>query len=356
MKAPAAEATLLLPLGATFPLIVDLKALKRGQAPEVDDADLVRFRLAPLLPFPISQAEVRTEVSSSLGSGAVLAQAILTATIEESEKVMAALGFPHPRVTSALSAALRGLPPRGHDVDLIFGDSACALALRNLGGVIEAIHLRLLVEGDDRAGRSIDEALRSAANLRSIRVLGEDAAALRGRAGEVGVHPAFDLPTRGRGMARVVGVLGLGVFAYAAVAAAVEWRSAYSERRSLHQARDEVTRVLGPFEQTLQTIRKSPDILVALASVESSPSRVWDDLSAALPEGVSIVSLKVDYTPEGSARLDFAVIARSPAAYDRFLGALSASPLFASLKPGSEIRPGLVRATLSAVHRPRGAR
>lgn len=160
--------------------------------------------------------------------------------------------------------------------------------------------------------------------------------------------------TRGRGMARIVAALGLGVFAYSAVLAAIEWRSSYTERRSLEQARDEVARVLGPFDQSLRTIQKSPDILVALASVESSPSRVFDDLSAALPEGVSIVSLKVDYMLEGSARLDFTVLARSPAAYDRFLSALSASPLFASLKPGSEIRPGLVRATLSAVHRPRG--
>jgi|CXWL01.1.fsa_nt_gi Tfp pilus assembly protein PilN len=160
--------------------------------------------------------------------------------------------------------------------------------------------------------------------------------------------------TRGRGIARVVGALGLAALAYSAVVAAIEWRSASSERRSLEQARDEVARVLGPFDQTLRTIQKSPDLLVALASAESSPSRVWDDLSTVLPEGVSIVTLKVDYTLEGSARLDFSVLARSPAAYDRFLSALSASPLFASLKPGSEIRPGLVRATLSAVHRPQG--
>lgn len=162
--------------------------------------------------------------------------------------------------------------------------------------------------------------------------------------------------TRGRGITRALGALGLGVFAYTLVVAAVEWRAAHSERRSLQDARDQVTRVLGPFEQTLRTIQKSPDILVALASVESSPTRVWDDLSAALPEGVSIVSLKVDYTAEGLARLDFTVLARNPLAYDRFLSALSASPRFASLKPGSEIRPGLVRATLSAVHRPRGTR
>lgn len=193
LKAPAGEATLLLPVGATFPLVVDLKALKRGQAPEVDDSDLVRFRLAPLLPFPISQAEVRTETSTSLGAGVVLAQAILRSAIAEGERVMTTLGFSGPRVTSALSAALRGLPPRGHDVDLIFGDSACALAVRNLGGVVEAIHLRLLVEGDDRAGRSIDEALRSAANPHSIRVIGEDERALRGRAGEVVIEPAFSL-------------------------------------------------------------------------------------------------------------------------------------------------------------------
>ena len=158
----------------------------------------------------------------------------------------------------------------------------------------------------------------------------------------------------GRGIARVVGALGLAVFAYSALVAATEWGSAYSERRSLERAREETARSLGPFEKTLRTIQKSPDLLVALAAAESSPSRVWDDLSTALPDGVSIVSLKVDYTPEGSARLDFTVLARSPAAYDRFLSALAASPLFASLKPGSEIRPGLVRATLSAVHRPRG--
>lgn len=151
-----------------------------------------------------------------------------------------------------------------------------------------------------------------------------------------------------------MGALGLAVFAFSAALAVIEWRSAYSERRALAQANDEMARVLGPHEQTLRTLQKSPDFLVALASAESSPSRVWDDLSAVLPEGVSIVSLKVDYTPEGSARLDFTVLARNPGAYDRFLSALAASPLFASLKPGSESRPGLVRATLSAVHRPRG--
>jgi len=192
LKAPTAEATLLLPLGASFPSIVDVSALKKTQSSEVEEADLVRFRLAPLLPFPIALAEVRSERSSSVRSGAVLAQAVLKTMIDEGQSVMTSLGFRRPRVTSSLSAALRGLPPKPGTVDLIFGDSACAIAVRDALGVIEAIHLRLLVLGDDRSQRSIDEALRAAKEVSQIRVLGEDAASLRSKAGEVVVQSAFD--------------------------------------------------------------------------------------------------------------------------------------------------------------------
>ena len=195
LKAPSTDATLLLPLGASFPSMVDVSGLTRPQAIEVDEGEAVRFRLAPLLPFPIAQAEIRTETSSSVGNGAVLAQAILKATISEGEAVMASIGFPRVCVTSALSAALRGLPPQATTVDLIFGDSACAIAVRDHRGVIDAIHLRLLVEGDDRAQRSVDEALRAAPEVRQIRVLGEAAASLRAQAGEVAIHPAFDEPS-----------------------------------------------------------------------------------------------------------------------------------------------------------------
>src|SRR5436190_473835 len=66
LKASALEATLLLPLGASFPSIVDVAALGKTPAPEVAEADLVRFRLAPLLPFPIALAEVRSERSASV--------------------------------------------------------------------------------------------------------------------------------------------------------------------------------------------------------------------------------------------------------------------------------------------------
>lgn len=192
LKAPQGNATLLLPLGASFPSIVDVSALKKAQAAEVEEADLVRFRLAPLLPFPVALAEVRSERSPSVRGGAVLAQAVLKTTIEEGERVMASLGFGRPRVTSSLSAALRGLPPKPGAVDLIFGDSACAIVVRDLSGFMDAIHLRLLVLGDDRAQRSIDEALRAATGASEIRVLGEDAASLRGKAPDVAIQPAFE--------------------------------------------------------------------------------------------------------------------------------------------------------------------
>jgi hypothetical protein len=192
LKAPAADATLLLPLGASFPSIVDASAVKKAPSEDVEEADLVRFRLAPLLPFPIALSEVRSERSSSVRNGSVLAQAVLRTTIEEGERVMTSLGFPRPRVTSSLSAAIRGLPPKPGVVDLIFGDSACAVAVRDATGVMEAIHLRLLVEGDDRARRSVDEALRASSDASRIRVLGEGASSLEGRAGEVLIEPAFD--------------------------------------------------------------------------------------------------------------------------------------------------------------------
>jgi hypothetical protein len=194
LRAPAANATLLLPVGAAFPSIVEVSSARRTPAPEVEDNDVVRFRMAPLLPFPVADAEIRTETSRSIRTGAVLAQAMLKSTLVESERTMKALGFPGVSVTSALSAALRGLPPLEEAVDVIFGDSACALAVRDNRGVIQAIHMRLLLEGDDRAPRAIDEARRAAVGVRKIRVLGEDVSSLLGHAGDTPVLPAFDRP------------------------------------------------------------------------------------------------------------------------------------------------------------------
>ncbi|MEO8361554.1 MAG: hypothetical protein ABI672_16085 [Vicinamibacteria bacterium] len=195
LKAPPSDATVVLPLGAAFPSIIDRPSIDKAKTSEVDEADVVRFRLSPLLPFPIAQAEVRTETSASIGRDVVLAQAVLKSLIADSERVMGSLGLSRPRVTTALSAALRGLPARAGTVDLVFGDSACAIAVRDLRGSVEAIHLRLLLPGDDRARRSVDEAQRATAEPREIRALGESVETLRLRASpDAVIHPAFDLP------------------------------------------------------------------------------------------------------------------------------------------------------------------
>lgn len=191
LTAPLSDATILLPIGAAFPSVIDVSTLQRGQTLDVSEADLVRFRLGSLLPFPVAQAEVRAEAAPWLGSGVVLAQAILKSTIAGAETVMDTLEFKRVRVTSTLSAALRGLSPRASTVDLILGDSATAVAVRDGFGTIQAIHLRLLLEGEDRAERSVDEAVRAAPGTREIRMLGE-AVAPRGNGHDVVIHPGFE--------------------------------------------------------------------------------------------------------------------------------------------------------------------
>ena len=195
LKAPSSGATLLLPLGASFPSVLDLASLTRGRGAEVDEHDVVRFRLSPLLPFPITQAEVRTETSPSIGHGLALAQAILKSLIAESERMMESLGFPRVSVTTALSAALRGLGAQPGLVDLILGDAACAIAVRDAKGRIAAIHLRLLLPGDDRAQRALGEALRSIDGSGDIRVAGESVDAFKRHAlKDNAVRAAYDLP------------------------------------------------------------------------------------------------------------------------------------------------------------------
>lgn len=165
-----------------------------------------------------------------------------------------------------------------------------------------------------------------------------------------GAHPRHSAHP-GVGAVRTLGLL---VLAYVVAVAAIEGRAAFLADRALEKSRSEVARAQREAEQFSRSLRKSPDTLIATASVESSPDQVFKDLASVLPPGVSLVGFKVEYIDDASARLDFSVVAGTPAAYDRFLANLSASPRFRGIKPGSESRPGLVRATVSAVHRPEG--
>ena len=134
----------------------------RRQAPEVDEDDLVALPHGP--PAALSgqpgggaQRVFASGLGRGRGAGAGHPEDGHSGGREGDGRSSASSA---PEVTSALSAALRGLPKQPGIVDLIFGDSACAIAVRDERGGVEAIHLRLLVEGDDRAQRSIDEAFR----------------------------------------------------------------------------------------------------------------------------------------------------------------------------------------------------
>ena len=158
-----------------------------------------------------------------------------------------------------------------------------------------------------------------------------------------------------RGRWRAVQAAGVILLAYALWVAATEGMAASAADRSREKALAEVARLSQTAESARKMLARHSSLLIAAASVESSPERILADLRAIVPDGVTVVSLKVEYLADATARLDLGVEARGPDAYDRFLGALSKSKNFGDIKPGSESRPGLVRATVSASHRPGGS-
>lgn len=190
LNAPSDDLTLILPLGAAFPAILDAAALKRGGVADVGEDEMARFRLAPLLPFSVALADVQTERCDG-GRGGILAQAVLKTLVNEGRAVLSSLGYRRVRVTSALSCALRGLEPNPRAVDLIYGDSACAIAVRGARGFVESVHLRLLLEGEDREQRALDEAFRAASPIAELRVAGSFLDGLRRKAGDLNVTAAF---------------------------------------------------------------------------------------------------------------------------------------------------------------------
>ncbi len=157
-----------------------------------------------------------------------------------------------------------------------------------------------------------------------------------------------------RGVWRAVRVAGFAALAYALAVAASEGMAGSSADRSMQKATAEVATLAQTAESARRTLLKSSDLLVAASSVESSPEQVMRDLAEILPEGVAVVSYRFEYQPDATARVDLGVVARGPAAYDRFLSALSKSERFSDIRPGSESRPGLVRATVVVLHRPKG--
>jgi len=158
----------------------------------------------------------------------------------------------------------------------------------------------------------------------------------------------------GRAFWRAIRTLGFVALAYALALAIIEWRASHAADLALDRARVAAVEASRSADDTRRLLQKNADLLVAAASVESSPDHLLSDFNELLPPGVSLTGFKVDYLPDVTARIEFAVVARTPDAYDRFLRELSGSALFSEIKPGSESRPGMVKATVSATHRPHG--
>lgn len=155
---------------------------------------------------------------------------------------------------------------------------------------------------------------------------------------------------------RVIQLAGFLVLAYTVIIGGLEWREASAESEAIERTRSEVAQVRRTADDSRRALQKNADLLVAAQSLESSPAIVLRDLEGLLPAGVAIALLKIDYQSESLARVDFTVIAGTPESYDRFLNALSTSSAFSDIKPGSESRPGSVRATVTASHRPATSR
>ncbi|MEO8361555.1 MAG: hypothetical protein ABI672_16090 [Vicinamibacteria bacterium] len=160
-------------------------------------------------------------------------------------------------------------------------------------------------------------------------------------------------PSTTPGLWRGLQIAGLLVLAYVIVIGVNEWMVAREEAASLDRARAETAQTQRAADDERRFFQKNPDLLVAASSVESSPEIVWKDIQSLTPPAVSIVGMKLDYLPEAPAKVDLSVVAANPEAYDRFLNALALSSLFSDIKPGSENRPGSVRATVTASHRPK---
>jgi hypothetical protein len=152
-----------------------------------------------------------------------------------------------------------------------------------------------------------------------------------------------------------VRISGFIALAYAVAVTLSEGLSAWDEDRSMQKASAEVSAMAQSADGARKLLLRSPEVLTASSSLESSPDRVLADLRELLPAGVSVVSYKIEYLLESPARVELGVVAQGPEVYDRFLSALSKSKRFGEIRPGSESRPGLVRATVLLLHHPKGS-
>ncbi|HSB61376.1 MAG TPA: hypothetical protein VLI67_06635 [Vicinamibacteria bacterium] len=180
-------AALVLPDGVGRALLLDV-------ASGIDLRAFVRFRLAPLLPYPAEEAVIDV---LRLGRGRVLGAAVRRSVVAEYEQSAAAAGFLQEGVHLAPLLVVAGLLRRGAGVHVILGDAALSLAAFR-DARLAAFRTRRRDPGPGEAERLLDEAERTAllaGGEAEVTFVGPGARdlverlAAGGRRAEVGPHP-----------------------------------------------------------------------------------------------------------------------------------------------------------------------
>ena len=139
--------------------------------------------------------------------------------------------------------------------------------------------------------------------------------------------------------------LGAGLAALA-LSAAGAWRArdeARAARARLAEVRRDVDAAAAR-QRTLEALARGA--AQGLAASEAPPSRIVADLASAIPAGVRLERLLIDYSREGTVQMD--VVARDAAAWDRLLARLEGAPWLREVEPGPESREGEVRTVVRA--------
>ena len=131
-----------------------------------------------------------------------------------------------------------------------------------------------------------------------------------------------------------------------AVSVGEAWRArdeARAARARLAEVRRDVDAAAAR-QRTLEALARGP--AQGLAASEAPPSRIVADLASAIPAGVRLERLLIDYSREGTVQMD--VVARDAAAWDRLLARLEGAPWLREVQPGPETRVGEVRTLVRA--------
>jgi Tfp pilus assembly protein PilN len=139
--------------------------------------------------------------------------------------------------------------------------------------------------------------------------------------------------------------VGAGLLAVA-LAAAGAWRAreeALSARSRLAVVRREVE-AASVRQRALEARAQGP--ARGLSAAEAPPARIVADLASAIPEGVRLERLLIDYALDGA--LEIHVVARDAASWDRLLSRLEGAAWLREVRPGPETREAEVRTVVRA--------